>query len=73
MASHAAYRYVHRRYFRGGHFQRHSSLCRFQWTAGTIPSSQRFKADIKPMDNSSEAILAPVKFHYKGTKARNSV
>jgi hypothetical protein len=25
------------------------------------------------MDNSSEAILAPVKFHYKGTKARNSV
>ena len=34
---------------------------------GTIVSSQRFKADIKPMGNASEAILAlrPVSFHYK--------
>jgi uncharacterized coiled-coil protein SlyX len=34
---------------------------------GTIVSSQRFKADIKPMDNASEAIFAlePVTFHYK--------
>jgi uncharacterized coiled-coil protein SlyX len=39
-------------------------------TAGrlaTLVSSQRFKADIKPMDNASEAIFAlkPVTFHYK--------
>jgi Chaperone of endosialidase len=34
---------------------------------GTIVSSQRFKADIKPMDKASEAILAlkPVTFRYK--------
>jgi hypothetical protein len=34
---------------------------------GTLPSSQRFKDDIKPMDEASEAILAlkPVVFHYK--------
>ena len=34
---------------------------------GTAPSSQRFKTEIKPMDKSSEAILAlkPVTFHYK--------
>ena len=34
---------------------------------GTTPSSQRFKADIKPMDKASEAILAlkTVTFHYK--------
>jgi hypothetical protein len=34
---------------------------------GTTPSSQRFKADIKPMDKASEAILAlkPVTFRYK--------
>jgi hypothetical protein len=34
---------------------------------GTTPSSERFKADIKPMDKASEAILAlkPVTFHYK--------
>ena len=33
---------------------------------GVMPSSQRFKEDIKPMDQSSEAILAlkPVSFHY---------
>src|SRR6266404_6168374 len=33
---------------------------------GTAPSSQRFKTEIKPMDKSSEAILAlkPVTFHY---------
>ena len=33
----------------------------------TTPSSQRFKADIKPMDKASEAVLAlkPVTFHYK--------
>jgi hypothetical protein len=34
---------------------------------GTLTSSARFKTDIKPMDESSEAILAlkPVTFHYK--------
>jgi uncharacterized coiled-coil protein SlyX len=34
---------------------------------GTVSSSRRFKNDIKPMDNASEAILAlkPVTFHYK--------
>jgi len=34
---------------------------------GTSPSSRRFKDDIKPMDQTSEAILAlqPVTFHYK--------
>jgi hypothetical protein len=34
---------------------------------GTVPSSQRFKDGIKPMDKASEAILAlkPVTFHYK--------
>jgi len=34
---------------------------------GTLPSSRRFKHDIKPMDKTSEAILAlkPVTFHYK--------
>ncbi len=33
-----------------------------------VPSSRRFKHDIKPMDKASEAILAlkPVAFHYKG-------
>ena len=34
---------------------------------GTTPSSRRFKDDIKPMDEASDAILAlkPVTFHYK--------
>ena len=34
---------------------------------GTAPSSQRFKEEIKPMDNASEAIFAlqPVTFRYK--------
>ena len=34
---------------------------------GVAPSSQRFKADIRPMDRASEAILAlqPVSFRYK--------
>ena len=34
---------------------------------GTVSSSERFKKDIKPMDQSSQAILAlkPVTFHYK--------
>ena len=34
---------------------------------GTVSSSRRFKDEIKPMDNSSEAILGlkPVTFHYK--------
>jgi len=37
---------------------------------GTASSSQRFKNEIKPMDNASESILAlkPVTFHYKGDK-----
>ena len=38
---------------------------------GTISSSKRFKREIKPMDNASEAILAlkPVTFHYKSDPA----
>src|SRR2546430_15268214 len=34
---------------------------------GTVVSSERFKAEIKPMDKASQAILAlkPVTFHYK--------
>src|SRR5262249_44470213 len=34
---------------------------------GTVSSSERFKREIKPMDKSSEALLAlkPVTFHYK--------
>lgn len=34
---------------------------------GTVASSERFKRDVKPMDNSSDVILAlnPVTFHYK--------
>jgi len=34
---------------------------------GVLPSSERFKEEIKPMDNASEAILEvePVTFHYK--------
>ena len=37
---------------------------------GTVSSSRRFKDEIKPMDNSSEAILGlkPVTFHYKSDK-----
>jgi hypothetical protein len=37
---------------------------------GTVSSSARFKKEIKPMDNASEAILAlkPVTFQYKGDK-----
>jgi Chaperone of endosialidase len=37
---------------------------------GTISSSRRFKDEIRPMDNSSEAILGlkPVTFHYKADK-----
>ena len=40
---------------------------------GTLSSSRRFKKEIKPMDNTSEAILAlkPVTFHYK-TDATNT-
>jgi hypothetical protein len=38
---------------------------------GTMSSSARFKNEIKPMENASEAVLAlkPVTFHYKGDKA----
>ncbi len=37
---------------------------------GTASSSARFKKEIKPMDNASQAILAlkPATFHYKGDK-----
>jgi hypothetical protein len=37
---------------------------------GTMSSSARFKNEIKPMENASEAVLAlkPVTFHYKGDK-----
>src|SRR5262249_29298711 len=39
---------------------------------GTLPSSRRFKNDIKPMAEASEAILAlkPVTFHYKDDNKR---
>jgi uncharacterized coiled-coil protein SlyX len=38
---------------------------------GTVSSSRRFKKEIKPMDQTSEAILAlkPVTFHYKSDPA----
>jgi endosialidase-like protein len=41
---------------------------------GTASSSQKFKKDIKPMDQASEAILAlkPVTFHYKTDKTNRS-
>jgi hypothetical protein len=37
---------------------------------GTVSSSRRFKREIKPMDNVSEAIIAlkPVTFHYRSDK-----
>ena len=39
---------------------------------GTAASSERFKAEIKPMNESSEAILAlkPTTFHYKNDSKR---
>jgi hypothetical protein len=39
---------------------------------GTLPSSRRFKDDIKAMDKTSEVILAlkPVTFHYRGDSKR---
>lgn len=42
---------------------------------GTLPSSMRFKDDIKPMDKVSESILAlqPVTFHYKPQIDKNSI
>jgi Chaperone of endosialidase len=41
---------------------------------GTVGSSRRFKKDIEPMNNASEAILAlkPVKFRYKTDKTHTS-
>src|SRR5262245_57529542 len=37
---------------------------------GTLTSSERFKKDIKPMENASDSLLAlePVTFHYKSDK-----
>jgi len=42
---------------------------------GVLPSSERFKEQIKPMDNASEAILEvePVTFHYKKDLDPNAV
>ena len=42
---------------------------------GTVVSSERFKEKIKPMDKTSEAILAlrPVTFHYKHDLDRNDI
>lgn len=42
---------------------------------GTLPSSERFKDEIKPMDKASESILAlqPVTFHYKAQLDKNAV
>ncbi len=41
---------------------------------GTVSSSRRFKKDIKPMDQISEAILAlkPVTFHYKNQDTKKA-
>ena len=41
---------------------------------GTTNSSRRFKKDIKPMDQTSEAILAlkPVTFHYKNQDTKKA-
>jgi hypothetical protein len=41
---------------------------------GTVSSSRRFKTEIKPMDKTSEAILAlkPVTFHYKSENSNTS-
>ena len=41
---------------------------------GTVSSSRRFKKDIQPMDETSEAILAlkPVTFHYKNDAKNTS-
>jgi len=41
---------------------------------GTTNSSRRFKKDIKPMDQTSEAIvkLKPVTFHYKNKDSKNA-
>jgi len=41
---------------------------------GPVSSSRRFKKEIKPMDTTSEAILAlkPVTFHYKSDKTNRS-
>jgi hypothetical protein len=41
---------------------------------GTSTSSRRFKKDIKPMDQTSEAILAlkPVTFHYKNADSKKA-
>jgi len=41
---------------------------------GTTNSSRRFKKDIKPMDQTSEAILAlkPVTFHYKNSDTKKA-
>jgi hypothetical protein len=42
---------------------------------GVLPSSERFKEQIKPMENASEAILEvePVSFHYKKDLDPNAV
>ena len=42
---------------------------------GTTSSSQRFKKEIKPMDQASEAILAlkPVTFRYKGDNTHDAI
>ena len=42
---------------------------------GTVVSSRRFKKDIKPMDQASEAILKlkPVTFHYKDRDDKNDL
>src|SRR5207302_3851248 len=39
---------------------------------GTMPSSERFKEQVKPMDEASDAIfsLRPVTFHYKSDPAK---
>ena len=41
---------------------------------GTMSSSRRFKNEIKPMDKTSETILAlkPVTFHYKSDNDRQA-
>jgi hypothetical protein len=41
---------------------------------GTMSSARRFKKEIKPMDQASEAVLAlkPVTFHYKSDKTNTA-
>jgi hypothetical protein len=47
----------------------------YQWTVGTITSSVRYKEEVQPMKDTSEAILSlrPVTFHYKKELDPNAI